>query len=319
MERKFIKDFQENTTISGFFIVFAKDLRKTKTDKDYLDLMLMDKTGSINAKIWDNVEDFTAKFEKGEAVAVKAQVTSFNEELQLRIESIRRVNPEQDSAYGFALADLLPSSNKDPDKMWSEVQQVIQSLQNRFLKTIVQNIYTEHEEKIKTYPASMILHHAFRHGLLEHTHSMLMIAEGVCQNYTELDHDLVITGILLHDIGKLIELDPGLTTDYTDSGNFVGHVVLGRDILLQAITKISDFPEILKLKLEHIILSHQGKLEWQSPKEPAFLEALIVYYIDEIDTRFDQMKREIETDRSAGDWTTKMNYFHRVLYKGEKS
>jgi 3'-5' exoribonuclease len=317
MERKFIKDFQENTTISGFFIVFAKDIRKTKSDKDYLDLTLMDKTGSINAKIWDNVEDFTAKFEKGEAVAVKAQVTSFNEELQLRIESIRRVSPEQDSAYGFALADLLPSSTKDPEKMWSEVQQAIQSLQNRFLKTVVQNIYTENEEKIKTFPASMILHHAFRHGMLEHTHSMLRIAEGVCQNYAELDHDLVITGILLHDIGKLIELEPGLTTDYTDSGNFIGHIVLGRDILLQAIAKISDFPEILKLKLEHIILSHQGKLEWQSPKEPAFLEALVVYYIDEIDTRFDQMKREIESDRSEGDWTNKMNYFHRVLYKGE--
>ncbi len=317
MERKFIKDFQENTNISGFFIVFAKDLRKTKSDKNYLDLTLMDKTGSINAKIWDNVEDFTAKFEKGEAVAVKAQVTSFNEELQLRIESIRRANVEQDSVYGFALADLLPSSTKDPEKMWSEVQQAIQSLQNRFLKAVVQNIYTENEEKIKTHPASMILHHAFRHGLLEHTHSMLRIAEGVCQNYAELDRDLVITGILLHDIGKLIELEPGLTTDYTDSGNFVGHVVLGRDILLQAIAKISDFPEVLKLKLEHIILSHQGKLEWQSPKEPAFLEALIVYFIDEIDTRFDQMKREIESDRSTGDWTNKMNYFHRVLYKGE--
>jgi 3'-5' exoribonuclease len=317
MERKFIKDFQENTNISGFFIVFAKDIRKTKSDKDYLDLTLMDKTGSINAKIWDNVEDFTAKFEKGEAVAVKAQVTSFNEELQLRIESIRRVSPEQDSAYGFALADLLPSSTKDPAKMWSEVQQAMQSLQNNFLKAVVQNIYTENEEKIKTFPASMILHHAFRHGLLEHTHSMLRIAEGICQNYTELDRDLVITGILLHDIGKLIELEPGLTTSYTNSGNFIGHIVLGRDILLQAIAKIGDFPEILKLKLEHIILAHQGKLEWQSPKEPAFLEALIVYYIDEIDTRFDQMKREIESDRSEGDWTNKMNYFHRVLYKGE--
>ncbi len=318
MERKFIKDFQENMPVSGFFAVFSKDLRKTKADKEYLDLTLMDKTGSINAKIWDKVGEFSNKFEKGDPVAVKAYVTSYNKELQLKIDSIRRVIPDQDKDFGFNYADMIPTTEKDIEKMWGEIQSAIQSIENQNIKRIVLDIYGEHKETIKIHPASMILHHAFRGGLLEHIHSMLNIADGICKNYSELDRDLVISGILLHDIGKLVELEPGLATTYTDSGNFIGHIVLGRDILLKAISKIDDFPELLKLKMEHMILSHQGKLEWQSPKEPMFLEALVVYYIDEIDTRINQMKREIESDKTEGDWTSKKNYFHRPLYKSEE-
>jgi 3'-5' exoribonuclease len=298
--------------------VFSKDIRKTKTDKDYLDLTLMDKTGSINAKIWDNIENFNGIFEKGDAVAIKGQITSYNNELQLKIESIRRVNPDQDKAYGFTFADLMPGTEKDIDELWLDIQNTIESLNNQYLKSLVYNIFSEYEEKIKTHPASMILHHAWRGGLLEHIHSMKNIAEGFCRNYSELDRDLVICGVLLHDIGKLIELEAGLATTYTDTGNFVGHIVLGRDILLKAISKIDNFPELLKLKMEHILLSHQGKLEWQSPKEPMFLEALVVYYIDEIDTRINQMKREIRSDKTDGNWTSKKNYFHRTLYKGEE-
>ncbi len=318
MERKFIRDFQENETISSFFVVFSKDLRKTKADKEYLDLTLMDRSGTVNAKIWDNVEIFAPRFEKGDAVAVKASVTSFNNDLQLKIDDIRRVIPEQDRAYGFDLTNLIPTTDKDIEQMWREVLESIETLENPYLKRLTQAIYREHEEALKLHPASMILHHAFRGGLLEHTHSMLKMAEGICGNYSDLDRDLVISGVLLHDIGKLQELEPGLSTSYTDCGNFIGHVVLGRDMLREAIAKIENFPEILQLKMEHIILAHQGKLEWQSPREPLFPEALLVYYIDEIDTRINQMKREIETDTTEGNWTNKNNYFHRALYKGDR-
>ncbi|MCK4715720.1 MAG: hypothetical protein KAT54_02855, partial [Candidatus Marinimicrobia bacterium] len=190
MERKFIKDFQENMPVSGFFAVFSKDLRKTKADKEYLDLTLMDKTGSINAKIWDKVNEFSNKFEKGDPVAVKAYVTSYNNELQLKIDSIRRVILDQDKDFGFNYADLIPTTEKDIEKMWDEIQSAIQSIENRNIKRIVLDIYGEHKETIKTHPASMILHHAVRGGLLEHTHSMLNIADGICKNYSELDRDL---------------------------------------------------------------------------------------------------------------------------------
>ncbi|MCD6204315.1 MAG: HD domain-containing protein [Candidatus Marinimicrobia bacterium] len=319
MERKFISDFRENMTVSGFFMVFSKDIRIAKNNNPYLNITLMDKTGTIQAKIWDNVETFSEKFEKGDPVAVKGTITSFNNELQLKISSIRRVVPAQDKAYGYTLDDLIPSTQKDIGQMWQAIMDSIDRITNPFLQKLLRIIYTEHESILKTHPASMILHHAFRGGLLEHTHAMLNVAIGICNTYPELDKELVISGVLLHDIGKIRELDSGLATDYTDCGNFIGHIVLGRDILLETIAKIDDFPEMLKLKLEHIILSHQGKLEWQSPKEPSFPEALIVYFIDEMDTRLNQMTRELSNDNAEGNWTNKNNYFRRPLFKGSDS
>jgi len=317
MSKKFIKDLQEGDLISNYFGVLIKSLRKTKTDKDYLDLILVDKTGRINAKVWDRVENVKDNFEKGDPVAVKGLVVSFNEELQLKVDSVRRVDPELDKKYGFDFMDLVPTTEKDINQMWDEVQKFIQSIQNPYLKSVVSDIYLKFGDLIKIYPASMILHHPYRGGLLEHIQSMSNLAVSISKNYPDLDGDLVLAGILLHDIGKLRELEPDMATSYTDEGNFIGHIVLGRDILLEAISKIDNFPETLKLKLEHIILSHQGKYEWQSPKEPEFLEALIVYLIDEMDTRINQMKNGIESDNTEGDWTSKKNYFHRPLYKGD--
>lgn len=163
----------------------------------------------------------------------------------------------------------------------------------------------------------MRLHHAYQGGLLEHIFNTVKIAKSICEVYDEIDKELFITGILIHDIGKIRELSGGYIFDYTDEGNFIGHVVLGRDMLIEEAREIEGFPELLRLKLEHIILSHHGKYEWQSPKEPAFPEAQLVYQIDEIDTRLYQMKSSIESDVSKGKWTTKSNYFKRVLYKGE--
>ncbi len=318
MSKKYIKDLHEGDLVSSYFGVLIKSLRKTKTDKDYLDLILIDRTGRINAKVWDKIENVKDSFEKGDAVAIKGQVVSFNEEIQIKVDSIRCVDLEIDKKYGFNFLDLFPTTEKNIDKMWNEVQEFIQSIQDPYLKSVVSDIYSKFEDLIKIYPASMMLHHPFRGGLLEHIHSMSKLAVPICENYPELNRDLVLSGILLHDIGKLRELEPDLATSYTDEGNFIGHIVLGRDILLEAISRIDNFPEILKLKLEHIILSHQGKYEWQCPKEPEFLEALIVYFIDVMDTRVNQMKNEIELDNTDGDWTSKKNYFHRPLYKGDE-
>jgi 3'-5' exoribonuclease len=146
---------------------------------------------------------------------------------------------------------------------------------------------------------------------------MLQLADYVCRVYKEADRDLVVTGVILHDLGKLRELSPGVNIGYTDEGNFVGHLVIGRDMFLEEVREIPDFPETLQVKMEHIILAHQGKLEWASPREPKFLEAMLVYHIDEIDTRVAQYKKAVEDDESEGNWTDKRNYFSRILYKGD--
>lgn len=318
MSKIFICDLKENDTVTSFFGVFNKTIRRTKEEKVYLDLTLVDRTGKINAKVWEDAESIAGQFEKGDAVKVHGIVTTFNKELQIKVEKIRCVIAERDSADGYDINDLLLSTTKDISQMWQDIQAIIQTLKNPFLKQIVTTIYAKYGEQLQIHPGSMILHHAFRGGLLEHLHTMCGVAEGVCGNYTELDRDLVFSGILLHDIGKLAELSTGMAIAYSDAGNFIGHIVLGRDIVHEECLAIAGFPEILRLELEHILLAHQGKYEFQSPREPQFPEAMVVYYIDELDTRLNQMKNDIETDLTEGKWTTKGGYFRRVLFKGER-
>jgi len=316
MSKIFIKDLKENDAVESFFGVHNKTLRLTKDDKPYLDLTLADRSGKINAKIWEDADKNSALFERGDAVKVRGRVTFFNEEIQLKVEKIRRVIPEKDQSDGYIFEDLVPVTTKNLEQMWQTVQAEIQTISNPHLKKVVSEIYATYADQLKIHPGSMTLHHAYRGGLLEHITAMLQIARGLHSVYPELDFDLIITGILLHDIGKLIELQSGMVTTYTDAGNFIGHLVLGRDIVREACLKLEGFPEILRLKLEHIILSHQGRYEWQSPREPLFQEALVVYYIDEIDTRIQQMKNDLAADVNDGNWTAKGGYFRRSLYKG---
>ena len=317
MDKKFIVDFQENETISGYFCVLTKSLKKTKDGKDYISVELTDKTGKIDAKIWDRAAEFNDKFDQGDAVAVKGQIVSYNEMPQIKIDLIRQASEEIDKPHGFDLADLIPTTSKDIDQMWSDVQQTIESIGEEPLKSLARSVYQKNEIQLKRHPGSMVLHHAYLGGLLEHIQSMCNLAVHVCENYPELNRDLVLTGVLLHDIGKLSELKFTTVGSYSDEGYLLGHIVIGRDMLREAAAQIANFPERQLLKLEHILLSHHGKLEWQSPREPLFPEALAVYYIDEIDTRLFQMKHEIEADSSDGNWTSRNNYFKRSLYKGE--
>ncbi len=316
MSKIFISNLKENANVISYFGVFNKTVRHTKDDKLYIDLILVDSSGKINAKIWDDAEKLSAEFDRGDAVKVQGVVTTFNNELQIKIEKIRRVIPERDRAEGYDVGDLLLSTHKDIETMWQDIQNRIGSLANPYLKQVVAGIYEKYAEQLRTHPGSMMLHHAFRGGLLEHLYTMSTVADGICGAYPDLDRDLVLSGVLLHDVGKLVELNSGIATAYTDAGNFIGHLVLGRDIVHEHCQAIAGFPEILRLKLEHIILSHQGKYEFQSPREPQFPEAMAVYYIDELDTRLNQMKGDIEADLSEGNWTAKGGYFRRALYKG---
>jgi len=318
MSKLFISNLKENDNVVSFFGVFAKTARRTKDDKLYLDLTLVDRTGKITARVWDDAENLTKLFENGDAVKIQGSVTAYNNELQIKVEKIRRVISERDAAEGFDITDLLLSTTKDTTRMWQDLRQMIESIRNQYLKRLVEAVYDKYGDQIQTHPGSMVLHHAYRGGLLEHLHVMCQIAEGICAAYPDLDRDLILSGILLHDIGKLVELSAGLATTYSDPGNFIGHLVLGRDIVHEHCIQIDNFPEILRLKIEHIILSHQGKYEFQSPREPQFLEAMVVYYVDELDTRLNQMKRDIESDLTEGNWTAKGGYFHRALFKGEQ-
>lgn len=310
-----ISSFKEGASIQGFYLCVEKHLRHTRAGDLYLDLILRDNSGTVPAKIWDKVDEFNEKFSAGNPVAIKGNIESFKDRLQLVIKKINIASVKNYGRYGFDPSLIVPTSPYNPNKMWKRVVQIIGKMKNPFLKKVVSNIFREHKDKLLIHPASVMMHHNYRSGFLEHILSMAKIAEKLTPLY-KLDQDLVMAGVLLHDIGKLTEISSSLEAEYTDEGNFIGHIVIGRDMVREASGKIKGFPKILQQQLEHIILSHQGKFERQSPKQPSFEEALLVHFIDNMDAKMNLMKLALEEDQQDGKWTDRKNIFRTALYKG---
>jgi 3'-5' exoribonuclease len=262
------------------------------------------------------VPAFEKSFDEGDAVVVKGRVSLYREQLQLEVEDIGKASPEKHAEFGFDLSKLIPSTKYKVNQMWRELAKIIKEMKNSHLKSLISSIYKENADIIKKHPASMKLHHAWLGGFLEHVLSMAKIGVQLAKHY-EVDGDLLLTGILLHDIGKIVELNPAEQPGYTDVGQLLGHIVLGRDLAREAMAGIDGFPRELQLKVEHMILSHQGKYEWQSPKRPKFKEALLLHHIDELDARMNMMKEVLESDGGPGAWTNRFNYFRIPLLKGE--
>ncbi len=309
-----IHRFKEGETIQGFYLCVEKHLRHTRSGDLYLDLLFRDRTGQIQAKVWDKVEQYTDKFSSGDPVAVKGIVDSYREKIQLTVTRINRASVQSYGRYGYDPSLIIPTSKYDPNKMWKDVTQTIRSMKNTHLRKLVGRIYRDHKDRIIVHPASVYMHHNYRSGYLEHILSMVKVGEMLSKHYS-VDKDLVAAGILLHDIGKLQEIDEGLESNYTDEGNFIGHIVLSRDIVRDEIKNLGNFPKEIQYKLEHMILAHQGKYEWQSPKRPAFPEAYLLHMIDDIDAKMNLMEKVISEDTEEGNWTSRKNIFRTPLYK----
>jgi 3'-5' exoribonuclease len=312
-----IGKFKEGDSIQGFYLCVQKHLRHTRSGDLYLDLELRDITGHISSKIWDDVAESTEKFEAGDAVVVSGDVESFMDRPQLVIRKINKATVQHYSRYGFDPALVVPSSKKDPEKMWLDMESLINGMKNKHLQTLVAKIYRSNKKKLMIHPASVKMHHNFRSGFLEHILTMGQIAKKISPLY-DVDRDLVLAGVFLHDIGKLIEINSEYEAEYTDEGNLIGHIVIGRDIIREAIKKIRNFPEDLAQKMEHIILSHQGRYEWQSPKMPSFPEALLVHMIDVLDAKMNLMDIALNEDQEPGRFTNRHNYFRIPLLKKDE-
>lgn len=311
-----IAEFKEGMDIRGFFLCVEKHLRHTRSGELYLDLVLRDTTGQINAKVWDKISDFQDKFEAGDAVVVAAQVEAYMDKLQLNVKNINKATVQNYGRYGYDPALVVPSAKGDVQEMWKELITYIKKIKDPHLKTLVSTIYKKYKKTLLVHPGSIVMHHNYRSGLLEHTLSMVKIGVPLAEHYN-VSKDLLLTGIFLHDIGKVIEITSELQASYSDDGNLVGHVVLGRDIVIKTAEKIKDFPNALLKKIEHMILSHQGQYEWQSPQKPKFREALLLHLIDNLDAKLNLMYKAIEEDVEEGVWTSRKNYFHVPILKGE--
>jgi 3'-5' exoribonuclease len=309
-----IVEFKEGEKVQGFYLCAEKHIRHTRTGERYLDLLLRDRTGQISAKVWDKVSEYNDKFASGDPVAVSGEVEIFLDRPQIIVKRINRASVKTYGRYGYDPGKIVPSSEKDPKQMWKELMILIKRIRNPHLRNLVMMIYQENKKKLLTHPASVSIHHNYRSGYLEHILSMAKIGEKLAPHYA-VNKSLLLSGIMLHDIGKIQEITSDMEASFTDEGHFIGHIVIGRDMVIRSAGKMKGFPKDLLLKLEHIILSHQGRYEWQSPRIPKIAEALLVHLIDNLDAKMNIMKYAILEDIEEGSWTSGRNIFHTPLFK----
>lgn len=299
----------------GYFLCTFKEVRPVRSGEIVI-CTVQDATGQVTAKVLDEVPRFRDEFDAGEFVRVEGRAGLFQGQLQLIITHIRRVNPPQDRLQGFREEDCVLSAPRPIDEMWAELMTHLQSVRDPHLRVLLHRIAADHEAELREWPAAQTIHHAYRGGLLEHVLKMADIGRYVARAYGAQE-DLVLAGVLLHDIGKLQELayEPGGAA-YTRDGNLVGHIGLGLIMVREAINGMAGFPDDLRAQLEHLIVSHHGTREHGSPVEPRTIEAFIVAMVDELDARIHQVQRAIREDPGSEEFTAWHRRLGRVLYKG---
>ena len=313
MKSPFVSELKPDQTINAPFLVHMKDVRQKKTGDPYLSLTLADKTGELDAKMWDNAAEVLDTFDRDDFVKVKGLVQVFQNRLQLTIHKLRRL---EDSDVAFA--DYFPASKRDPAEMEAELHLVIARIGNPHLKALLDSIFADAKimEAFRIAPAAKSIHHAFLSGLIEHVLSMVRIAQFMASHYPEIDADLLLTGVLLHDIGKIQELVYARTFGYSDEGQLIGHIVMGVKMLDEKARAIPGFPPKLLILVEHLVLSHHGTLEFGSPKVPLLPEAILLHHIDNLDSKMEAMRQTLERDqRIEGVWTAFNPALERMVLK----
>ena len=301
-----ISSWEAGDAVQGYALLTKREERQDRNGKAFLDMEVADATGSMSAKVWSDSPAMTAKVVPHCFIALRGTVKSYRDQLQLSLEDCRQVN-EGDRHYGFDPALLVPSTREDIDDLWARLERICrEDVERPVLRRLAAEALAAHGKALREHPAAKSMHHAYRGGLLEHVVSMAELALAVCRHYRDLDRDLVLIGVLFHDLGKLRELGAMPVNDYTVEGRLVGHVVIGRDLLLERCAAIEGFPADLRLELEHLVLSHQGKKEFSSPVEPMTPEALVLHFVDDLDSKLNQLA-------AARDAKTLGIVFHRGL------
>jgi 3'-5' exoribonuclease len=298
----------------GFFLCTYKDVRQGRTGEPFISLSLQDKTGLIRGTVLTDASRLRDEFDSGEFVKVQGRTNLHNGSMQLLVERIRRINPDQDAAQGFRAEDCVLSAPRPVDEMWSELQELIQHVRDPHIRELLQRITTQHADRLRVWPAALRVHHAYRSGFLEHILSVARSALVLGTAYGA-NQDLLTAGALLHDIGKLEELEYDQATTYSREGNLVGHVTLGAIIVRNVIVSIRDFPEILRTQIEHLVVSHHGHKEFGAPVEPMTLEAMILSAVDDLDAKINQVKQAV-AEVGEGEFTAYHARLGRVLWKG---
>jgi 3'-5' exoribonuclease len=306
----------ENKVIVSSFVVTTKQVKPKKSGEPYLALVLADRCGQIEAKMWDNVEDALDAFEQDDFLKVKGLLNKYKNRFQLTIHKLRKLG---DSEVDFA--DYLPKTTKDVDELWRTLTTFVDSFQDTYLQSLVRAFMADGEiaSAYRNAPAAKTLHHAYIGGLLDHVVSLLRSCDLISRNYPQINRDLLLAGAFLHDIGKIHELSYTRSFSYTSRGQLLGHMIIELEMLQKKIAQIPDFPDELKTLLEHLIISHHGEYEFGSPKLPMFPEALMLHYLDDLDSKMESMRAHFEREaENDSNWTSYNASLGRTLLNTAK-
>lgn len=315
MKAIYVRDLRPSLDVTATFLVQSKDVRQKKSGEPYLSLSLVDCTGEIDAKMWDNVTEVMDTFDRDDFIIAKGRVQVYNNRPQFTIHKLKRTDEG-----GIEFSDFFPASSRDPDEMFQELRGVIDGMTNPHLKALLNALFDDEEiaGRYRRAPAAKSVHHAYLGGLIEHVLSLCGLCRAAAEHYRFIDLDLMLAGAMLHDLGKIYELSYRRSFGYTDVGQLLGHIVIGLRLIDDKVRSVPGFPPQLRTLLDHMVLSHHGELEFGSPKVPAFPEALLLHYLDNLDSKMENMRSLIAKDAQVeGAWTAFSHALERFVLKKE--
>lgn len=319
MEQKLIKDLVPGDTVLSFLIIRKKEIKEKKSAKEiYLSFEFGDRSGRIRGSLWKNVSAANKEIRVGDIVKIKGRVITFLDYNHISIEQIRKATPEDN----VTPEQFLQSTSKDIHEMYATLKSELSLIQNPHLQKLLKSFLTDKEfvERFCKAPGGKLWHHACSGGLLEHTLSVLLLVKSVIQHYPDsVNTDLILSAAFLHDVGKIEEFSTKGFIDYSTPGRLMGHIAIGVDMISDKISQITNFPESLKQQLIHCILSHHGQKEKGSPVVPMTLEALILNFVDDLDSSVAAYQRIIAKEKEPGkEWSNYVNLIDRFIYFGEE-
>ncbi|MGA7146031.1 MAG: HD domain-containing protein [Desulfobacterales bacterium] len=316
MKKRFITDIQAGDVVDDIFVLSEKVLSQKRDGNNFLNITLSDKTGMIKGVVWDKVDRITAGITSGDFVHVVGGVGEYRGALQVVIKKMAPIPADRVDP-----SDFLPQTSRDIEGMFDRLSKITDSIKTEYLKRLVEAFWKDEAfvRKFKTAPAAKKMHHAYIGGLLEHTVSMVSLADKIAGHYSGVDRDLLLVGAIFHDIGKIDEFEYQFRIDYSDKGRLLNHIVIGLKMVDEKLSKIEQFPEDQALLLKHMIVSHHGAREFGSPEPPKIIEAVLLNYIDEIDSKVNGIRDFMAAEDADETWTSYHRILERHFYKGKKS
>jgi 3'-5' exoribonuclease len=315
MKPAYVADLAADQTVTTFFLVTEKEVRSTQNGKLYLRLELGDRTGTVEARMWDHFEDSAPTIARDDFVKIQGRVEIYRGKKQVMLDRLRKADATEVDAE-----DFYACTAENVDQLWTRLRELAESVRDPWLNQLLLSILDDEEigPRMRRAPAAKSMHHAFLGGLLEHVISLCELCEVVAARYPETNRDLLLTGGILHDIGKVHELSYDRSLGYTNEGQLLGHIVIAVELIGRKVSAIPGFPEELAVLVKHMILSHHGQYDFGSPKLPMFREAVMLHYLDDLDSKMGAMRALYASDKGEAEWTERSGALERRLLRVDK-